>query len=429
MLRVFSSGPVSLEKVPPLHSQCLGGEWAKSSSTDSTGGPPRVLLQAEEGGGGSGGGSASADRSTRKRVLVDNSKWCQNSQFHLRLDDAAGGQDDVFLKVVLRRTDRGGARQTAVGGGGDCHVGFVVCKPELLQERAAASKSKLGKPRLNPFGDVIAAKPSSLQTHQASASSRSAAKEQYLQDRKSAQDSSIARKIALDPLFFHESTGYAHRSEACMFFPRVPRSWMPDGLLIVPSLSEVGARGTYDLEVYASKPVVLQQIKDQRCRSVAGEWVEGAAGGSHICPTWKRNPHFSLSLKCPLGRGGGQGASCAVRISLCKSGSSWRAMSRADAVASMVGFYVFVVTRLAEGGEQLRQIYETDFAPTAEVSTEPGFELQFLLGADESYLLLPCTFEEGRLGSFVLTVAADCDFTLLRDDGGAPPPSSSSSHK
>ena len=52
VLRVFASGPVNLEKVPPMHMQCRGGEWAKSSSMDTTGGPPRVLVGGEEGGSG-----------------------------------------------------------------------------------------------------------------------------------------------------------------------------------------------------------------------------------------------------------------------------------------------------------------------------------------------------------------------------------------
>lgn len=95
VLRVFASGPVNLEKVPPLHEQCRGGEWAKSSTLDTTGGPPRLLVGGDE--GGEGGMSATA---SSKKHWVDNGKWCQNSQFHLRLDDAdAGNSDDVYLKV------------------------------------------------------------------------------------------------------------------------------------------------------------------------------------------------------------------------------------------------------------------------------------------------------------------------------------------
>jgi hypothetical protein len=89
-------------------------------------------------------------------------------------------------------------------------------------------------------------------------------------------------------------------------------------------------------------------------------------------------------------------------------------MSKADAVACMLGFYVFVVTR-SESGEQLRQVYETDFAPTAEVATEPGFQLDYIVNSNETYLIMPCTFEDGKMGSFVLTVSADCDFTLTRE--------------
>lgn len=419
VLRIFSSSAITVERVPALHVQCKSGEWAKTAALDTTGGPPRVLSgSGEDFAPGSSSSTASA-----KKLLVDNSKWCQNSQFHLRLDSLPSDQEDVFLKIVLRRTDRSAPRHTvAVGGNGpDCFVGFVVCKPDMLEEHAA-SKSKLGKPRLNPFGDVISAKPSSLQK-ESTTSKNSAAKEQYLQDQKNSQDNKIARKLSIDPLYFSEITTYSHRTEACMYFPRVPRSWMPDGLLIIPSLSEKGARGSFDLEVYASKPTVLQQIKDQRCKSVAGDWVEGLAGGSHVCPTWKRNPRYDLSLKYPLNRGATAGSSntksCAVRISLTKSGSSWRSMCRSEAVACMIGFYVFAVTR-SEGGEQLRQIYETDFAPTAEVCTEAGFHLDYLFSANESYVIMPTTFEDGKLGSFVLTVATDCDFTITRENPVAP---------
>ena len=411
MLRVFSSGPVDLEKVAPLYTQCRGGEWTKSSLTDTTGGPPRVLV---------GGEDAVSAAPSHRRHMVDNGKWCQNSQFHLRLDDKNGDQEDVYLKVVLRRTDRATRQSTTANNhSGDCHVGFVVCKPEMSTQDEGQSKSKLGKPRLNPFGDVIAAKPSSL-IKESNTSKNFAMKEQYLQDQKSSQDNKIARKIALDPLYFSEITTYSHKTEACMYFPRIPRTWMPDGLLIIPSLSEKGARGTYDIEVYSSKPVALQQIKDQRCKSVAGEWVEGAAGGSHICPTWKRNPRYELNLKFPLNRGNNSGnnKSSPVRISLCKSGSSWRSMSKADAVACMIGFYIFVVSR-SDSGEQLRQVYETDFAPTAEVCTEPGFELDYILNSNETYLIMPTTFEDGKMGSFVLTVSADCDFTLIKDAASA----------
>lgn len=407
VLRVFASHPITLERVLPLCIQSKAGEWTKSSSLDTTGGPPRIL---------SGGDEANPPPSSAsRRHLVDNSKWCQNSQFHVRLDDTEGDQDDVYLKIVLRRTDRAATRQTttAHGHNQDCFVGFVVCKPEMLEEQAA-TKSKLGKPRVNPFGDVIAAKPSSLKRD--SSASRNSAKEQYLKEKKSSMDGKITRKLSLDPLFFSETTTYTHKHEACMYFPRVPRSWMPEGLLVIPSLSEKGARGTFDLEVFSSKPIVLQQIKDQRCKSLAGDWVEGAAGGSHICSSWKRNPRFELSLKYPLNRGssGGPPKSCPVRIALSKAGSTWRSMSKADAVACMIGFYVFVVSR-TESGEHLRQIYETDFAPTSEVSTEPGFELDFILNSHDSYLIMPTTFEEGKLGSFVLTVSADCDFNLSKE--------------
>ena len=40
--------------------------------------------------------------------------------------------------------------------------------------------------------------------------------------------------------------------EACVFYPKLPRSWIPDGLILVPCLSEKGVKGAFELDVYAS---------------------------------------------------------------------------------------------------------------------------------------------------------------------------------
>ena len=40
--------------------------------------------------------------------------------------------------------------------------------------------------------------------------------------------------------------------EACVFYPKLPRSWIPDGIILVPSLNEKGVKGAFELDVYAS---------------------------------------------------------------------------------------------------------------------------------------------------------------------------------
>ena len=164
-------------------------------------------------------------------------------------------------------------------------------------------------------------------------------------------------------------------------------------------------RGTFELEVTCSEDFVMNMIPDTRSRTLAGDWVDGLSGGSHVCPAWKKNPRFLLDLeKMP-------GAEIAtVKISLSKCGHAWKNLSRLDAVGCMIGFYVFITS---DSGET-RQIYESIFAPTEEVCTDPEFTLDFL-PPGKSYVIMPTTFAEGKVGSFVLSVSADTDFALTRE--------------
>lgn len=136
-----------METVPPVFTNALSGEWRRVGDLDTTGGPLRALHT--------------------DGTLRDNSKWCQNPQYHLALADSFS-KEEVYLKVVLRRTDnknahRGGA--AGIKGGAmtasaaadqkklDATVGLVICKAEQLEE-ANATKVKKRQPRLNKLGEV-----------------------------------------------------------------------------------------------------------------------------------------------------------------------------------------------------------------------------------------------------------------------------------
>ncbi len=66
--------------------------------------------------------------------------------------------------------------------------------------------------------------------------------------------------------------------EACVFYPKLPRSWIPDGIILVPCLSEKGVKGAFELDVYASEKVYLSQLPETYSRTVAGEWTDATAG-------------------------------------------------------------------------------------------------------------------------------------------------------
>jgi hypothetical protein len=438
VLRIFASEPIRLEKIPRWHVTTLTGEWAKTSTTDTTGGPPRLITSSDDlkvtgqvnlTGGGAGG----------NHRAHENPKWCQNPQYHLSIPSSSHlptgktTQEDIYLKIVIRRNDKiSGGRHQQNPNTSDSHkeptIGFVVCKPEI-QEEIKSHTSQIGKPRLNPFGEVMFSKPSTLKKKKRNVIVPFVEVEKV-----------IEKKRTLNPLYFSQLTTFSNKIESCMYFPKLPHAWIPDGLIIVPCLSEKHARGSYEIEVYSNIQIEIKQLPETKSKSLAGEWIEGNCGGSHLTNSSKKNPKYELILRAATasnnqnnngrygpggGGGGGQSSSrCNVKITLTRTGSAWKQLCRHDAVGSMIGFYIYHVIRGEHGGapEQMRQIYESSFVPTDELTTNDDFSLDYLMNPNEAYLIMPTTFVEGKHGSFVLTVSSDCDFTLNKEQ-------SSSSHK
>ena len=75
---------------------------------------------------------------------------------------------------------------------------------------------------------------------------------------------------------------------------QMPRSWLASGLIVAPCLSERGMKGGFELEFYCSEAIHVRQLPDGFSRTVAGDWVDGMSGGSHINPNWKKNPKVSM---------------------------------------------------------------------------------------------------------------------------------------
>jgi hypothetical protein len=216
----------------------------------------------------------------------------------------------------------------------------------------------------------------------------------------------ILRKSRIDPATYNTTTSFTHKQESCIFYPKLPRTWFPDGLIVVPCLSEKGVKGKFELEIYCSETIVVNALPDTYSRSVAGEWAEAASGGSHLTPNWRKNPKFHLKIVTPIGTN----APTRLRITLSRHGSNWRQMCKRDTVGCMIGFYIFV-TR----GTEQNQIYESTFVPDEEFSTDGNFSLPFLAHHDESYTIMPTTFSEGKYGSFILTVLCEHEFHLTKD--------------
>ena len=83
---------------------------------------------------------------------------------------------------------------------------------------------------------------------------------------------------------------YSNTMVASMKLPPLLPSWINDGLVLVPTLSEYAAKGQYQLEVHSDSPLVVEPTPEAKACTLAGEWVEATAGGSHMAKTYKKNP-------------------------------------------------------------------------------------------------------------------------------------------
>mgnify|MGYP006079190507 CR=1 FL=1 len=218
--------------------------------------------------------------------------------------------------------------------------GMTIAKADALEDLTPTKQTKRG-PRQNALGEFIASKPSSLKRKPV------ATEENTGGAGGSSEGKTILRKTSLSvPVGYNLKTSYSAKGEAAVYYPRLPRSWMGNGLIVVPSLSEKGVKGSYELFVNSSEPVKIKQLPDSYYRSIAGEWTESTAGGNHLSALWKKNPRYVLKF-----RNANKGSAPArMRIVLSKHGDRWARMNRKDTVGCMVGFYIFHVTKeTAEG--------------------------------------------------------------------------------
>ncbi len=457
LVRMYSSEPLVVEQLDKVANKLVHGEWRRVGDLDTTGGPPRTAVDSKHGGAGGaplGGTSAglpvegepsvltatgaeesgavgvAGDDPTATTALVavntiENHKWCQNPQYHLEIIDPFA-KDEIFLKVVLRRSDKPAGenvRRSLLADKAELNIGLVIAKADTLEDQAPQRQKK--GPRQNALGQFIASKSSSLK--------KKKVVEKDHDPSGSDGGKTVLRKINLPTDKYSQMSSFSHKSDACIYYPRLPRSWIGNGLIIVPCLSEKGAKGQYDLEVFSSEPVLLKMLPDNYSRSIAGEWIAPMDGGNHLTPRWKQNPRYQLKF-----RNTNKGNPPArVRITLSKEGERWGKMSRRDTVGCMIGFYIFIAasaTLPKEDGKEsankdtvpqgptssglavgeMRQVYESVFCPNDRISTEAEFTLE-QLNPDEEYVIMPTTFAEGKHGAFVLSISADYEYTLVKD--------------
>merc|ERR1711988_19371 len=147
-----------------------------------------------------------------------------------------------------------------------------------------------------------------------------------------AQNATPERKLVITSEEWCQMSDYSNTMVASMKLPPLIPSWINDGLVIVPTLSEYGEKAQYQLEVFSDHPLQVEPIAEEKARTLAGEWTEGTAGGSHMSKTYKKNPRFHLRL---LGS-----SRTKVKITLSRPTAEWKDQVRKDTVGCMLGFYL-----------------------------------------------------------------------------------------
>jgi len=410
IVRMYSTEKdVLVESLDKVITQTFTGEWRRTGDLDTTGGPPLI---APERAGPTGAlqdgvvvGGAKSD------IMVENPKWCQNPQYHLEILDPYA-KDDIHLKIVVRRTDRPDAntrrgQQSMIGNiaelKADMTVGLVIAKANTLEDLTPQKQGKKG-PRQNALGEFIASKPSSLKK-------RNTFVEENAKSTSSGTGKTVLRKASLSqPVSYYIKSTYSHKTEAVVYYPRLPRSWVGNGIIVTPSLSEKGVKGSYELEINSSEPIKVRLLPDAYSRNVAGEWRDGECGGNHLNPNWKKNPRYSVKFRS-LNKGN---APARTRIKVSKHGEKWKTGSKKETVGNMIGFYIFICDKSDGGAGEMRQVFESPFAPDDEIATDPDFTLEGL-GPKEEYIIMPATFNEGKKGAFVLSITSEYEYTIVKE--------------
>jgi hypothetical protein len=430
IVRLFSThSDLIVDSLDKVITQCFTGDWRRVGDLDTTGGPPMIAAERS----GAGGGVQPIDANgaviqpgtkardiERADGLVENSKWCQNPQYHLEMIDSYA-KDYIHLKIILRRTDKAqegqGRRnqQSMIGNIADLKaemtVGLSICKADCLEDLTPTKQVKKG-PRQNALGQFIAAKPSSLKKRpgyieESSASTSAGAGT----GSSSSNNKTILRKSSLNnPVSYHIQSSFSHKSESTIYYPRLPRSWVGNGLIITPSLSEKGVKGSYELEINCSEPLRIKQLPDAFNRTIAGEWRDNECGGNHLSQLWKKNPRYVLKF-----RNSNKGnAPSRTRIVLTRHGEKWKTLAKKDTVGCMIGFYIFINDKIDGGAGEQRLIYESPFAPDDTFATPADFTLE-ALGDKEEYIIMPTTFSEDKKGAFILSLASDYEYTIVKE--------------
>ncbi len=99
-----------------------------------------------------------------------------------------------------------------------------------------------------------------------------------------------------------------------------------------------------------------------------------------------------------------------VKVTLTRPENAWKKQVGMNLVGCMIGFYVYPASEQPTKENQLNKS-ASKFVPWNEVSEEMALE-----GTAEGFIIMPTTYEPGKHGPFIISVATDVEFTLTALD-------------
>jgi hypothetical protein len=312
--------------------------------------------------------SSAGGRRLRSNRL-ENPNWCRNPQIFLNF------KKPTCLKIVLER--HLGKRRNTHG----TTVGFTVTRLNGSTEPKVVAKQKKKAP---------------ASTYAATGGIRPPEQE-------APELGNPKRKLQVLPSDWVQETSYALEDMACMYLMMTPQQ---GPLTVVPSLSEEAQAGQFTLSIFSDRPLKdAMMLSEKNDVVLPGKWEPDTAGGCHLysppfeqakSSTWGRNPRFSLVVPTRT----------ALHVTLARCERPWRQQIAKDAVGCMLGFYI-VQDLTGEGISRESMVDETTFVPSHEVS------LDVQLAActpEQPYWIVPCTYEPGKVGEFMVRVSSDGKF-------------------
>ncbi|CEM37447.1 unnamed protein product [Vitrella brassicaformis CCMP3155] len=338
-LRLFSSEPIYLEPKPQPWLKTFKSEWGQQSA-----GGRRLKKR---------GGEAI--------------QWCTNPQFVLNFQRA------TTLKIVCERAL--GKRRRDVH-----NVGFVVTR--LFASTDLNRRNK----------------PAATQVVTSSAKLNKLSRSTVTLEERPPELGTLHRKLQILSTDWWQETSFSQEDVACMHLSVTPQQ---GPLVVVPSLAESGALGSFTLNIFADRPLKdAVQLDESKNVVLYGGWTAETAGGCHLfhppyetqpkLQTWQKNPKYTLHVT----------ASITAHVTLARLDKAWRKTVAQDPVGAMMGFYILRGDHI----EMTNVISETPYLPGNEVAMELQLEPT---DDDEPYIIMPTTYEPNKVGEFIVRVSAN----------------------